>query len=86
MLQALALFCWLLFQPTNSIFLSHQTSNSQPAVIFSHNKPAPATSRSQQNRLILHAHTSCGVERILHVQTTKLRVCLVGEKVWILIL
>ena len=41
--------------PDNSIFLSHQTSTSQPAVLFSHNKSAPATSHSQPNT----AYFSC---------------------------
>ena len=40
----------LLLQPINSIFLSHQTSTShQPAVIFSHNKLAPATSLGDEH-------------------------------------
>jgi len=46
-------------QSANNIFLSHQTSTShqllatsQPAVFFSHNKSAPATSRSQPNRVL----------------------------------
>ena len=33
-------------------FLSHQTSTSQPAVLFSHNKSASATSHSQPNRVL----------------------------------
>ena len=36
-------------QPANSIFLSHQTSTSQLAVFFSHNKSAPVTSHSEQS-------------------------------------
>jgi hypothetical protein len=36
--------------PASSIFLSEQTSN-QPTVLFSRNKPAPAISTSQTNRL-----------------------------------
>jgi hypothetical protein len=39
--------------PTNSIFLSEQTSHhNQPAVLFSQNKPAPDT--SQTNMLTTH--------------------------------
>ena len=36
-------------QPVNNIFLSHQISISQAAVLFSHNKSAPATIHSQSN-------------------------------------
>jgi hypothetical protein len=39
-----ALFGWLISQPANSIFPHVKSSPaiSQPAVFFSHNKPAPA--------------------------------------------
>ena len=41
----------VLLQPANSVFLSHQTSTSQLAVFFSHNKSASTTSHSQPNRV-----------------------------------
>ena len=45
-------FCWL-FSNQLIVFFSHTKSAptaSQPTVIFSHNKPDPATSRNQKNR------------------------------------
>ena len=38
-------------------FLSHQTSTSQPAVLFSHNKLAPATSHSTATRVTVYGKT-----------------------------
>jgi len=47
--KKLTLFASSSLHPANSISLSHKTSTSQPAVLFSHKKSAPATSTSQPN-------------------------------------
>jgi len=47
------LFCWLLIQPTNIIFLSHQTSTSHQyfSLTTNQHKP-PSAASSQQNRKV----------------------------------
>ena len=42
----------VLLQPVNGVFLSHETSTSQPVLFFSHNKSASATSHNQPNKVL----------------------------------
>jgi len=49
------LFASSSLQIANSISLSHKTSTSQPTVLFSHKKSAPATSTSQPNIVIMYS-------------------------------
>jgi len=48
-LPSVTLFASSSLHPANNISLSHKASTSQPTVLFSHKKSAPATSTSQPN-------------------------------------
>jgi len=65
-LATFAVFAWLVSQPASSTILSYYISashqppaTSQSAVLFSHNKSAPAISHSQANTAKICCSCQC---------------------------